>query len=237
MPIEGFQPHFEAVLWDMDGTLFDSEKYWLEAEVELMQRFGVVWTEHDQSICLGGPMDRVERYMAERANFANPPEYFGNELRQLMVKKFSEPLDFAPGAFALLTQLREIQTPMGLVTASSRALVDAALHTIPAGTFGVVISGDDVKVGKPSPEGYLSAATQLGVDITRSIILEDSFVGTSAALASGATVIGISHLGELATPAPGQERHLYVTHSLSDVSLEILNSVVDHRRGLESHNE
>ena len=44
MPIEGFQPHFEAVLWDMDGTLFDSEKYWLEAEVELMQRFGVVWT-------------------------------------------------------------------------------------------------------------------------------------------------------------------------------------------------
>ena len=107
MPIEGFQPHFEAVLWDMDGTLFDSEKYWLEAEVELMQRFGVVWTEHDQSICLGGPMDRVERYMAERANFANPPEYFGHELRQLMVKKFSEPLDFAPGAFALLTQLRE----------------------------------------------------------------------------------------------------------------------------------
>ena len=237
MPIEGFQPHFEAVLWDMDGTLFDSEKYWLEAEVELMQRFGVVWTEHDQSICLGGPMARVERYMAERANFANPPEYFGNELRQLMVTKFSQPLDFAAGAFDLLEQLRALRIPMGLVTASSRALVDAALHTIPEGTFGVVISGDDVKIGKPSPEGYLSAASKLGVDITQSIILEDSFVGTSAALASGATVIGISHLGELATPKSGEELQLHVTHSLTNVSLEILNSVIDRRRGLESHNE
>ena len=85
--------------------------------------------------------------------------------------------------------------------------------------------------------GYLSAAAKLGVDITRSIVLEDSFVGTSAALASGATVIGISHLGELATPKSGEELHLSVTHSLTEISLRTLNYVADRRRGLESHNE
>jgi HAD superfamily hydrolase (TIGR01509 family) len=224
--------NFDAVLWDMDGTLIDSEKYWLEAEIELMKRFSVRWTEHDQSICLGGPMARVERYMAERANFAEEPAYFGRELKALMVKKLSRPIDYAPGAFDLLQQLRRAEVPMGLVTASSRSLVDAALLTLGRDTFKVVISGDDVEEGKPSPEGYLAAARALDAEISKTVILEDSFVGTTAALASGATVIGISHIGELAKTDEGREDQMLVVNSLEGISIETLMSAVDQRRAL-----
>jgi len=226
------QINFEAVLWDMDGTLIDSEKYWLEAEIELMKRFSVVWTEQDQSFCLGGPMERVEEYMAERANFAEEPGYFGRELKSLMVKKLSRPIDYSPGAFNLLQQLRTADVPMGLVTASSRLLVDAALHTLGRDTFKVVISGDDVEQGKPSPEGYLAAADALDADITKTVILEDSFVGTAAALASGATVIGISHMGELSKPIAGCEDQMLVVNSLDSISIETLVYAVDARRAL-----
>lgn len=211
---------FAAVLWDMDGTLIDSERYWLEAEIELMASFGVTWTDRDQEFCIGGPMTRVQKYMAERANHVQPPEYFGTTLRKIMCKKLEKTIDFAPGALELLTPLQQNKIPMALVTASSRDIVDAAMHTIGFDTFPVTISADDVSLAKPHPEGYLKAAALLGVDIAQCLILEDSFVGTTAALASGAAVVGISHVGVLA-----ESDRLHIVNSLTELSVADLSKI------------
>lgn len=216
---------FKAVLWDMDGTLIDSERYWLEAEIEMMREFDVIWSEEDQANCLGGPMSRVQNYMAQRANYVKEPAFFGDTLREKMVEKLSRTIDFAPGAAELLSSLQEANIAMALVTASSRKIVAAAMQTIGADTFPVTISGDDVVHGKPDPEGYLSAAQQLGVAITDCIILEDSFVGTSAAIASGAVVIGISHLGTLANSKNPNSGNMVVVSSLSEISIADLSNI------------
>lgn len=214
----------------MDGTLIDSERLWLEAEIELMARHGVVWTRADQEFCIGGPMRRVEKYLAMRAGGLHPPEYFGHCLNLMMVEKMKNGVDFALGAQELLLELTEEKIPMALVTASSRAIVDAAMKTIGEDTFAVTISGDDVKLGKPDPEGYVKAATELGVSISECIVLEDSLVGTTAALASGAVVVGISHVGTLA-----QSEKLTQVPNLRGFTVDRLASIFQQQRSIKLH--
>ena len=195
----------QAVLFDMDGTLVNSEPFWLIAETELMARYGHQWTDEDQAYCLGGPLPKVGAYMSKLANRANDPLYFETELVRLVAEEFKAGLQFVPGARELVEDLVESQIPMALVSASPRLLVNAALDLLPAGTFLTSISNQDVTTSKPHPESYLLAADHLGVEIKRSIVLEDSKTGIDAGLASGAIVIGIPHL---ITYPPTQRLHL-----------------------------
>ena len=184
----------EAVLFDMDGTLINSEPYLLIAETALMARYDHQWTDEDQAYCLGGPLPKVGAYMSNLAAQVHDAIYFENELVRLVAEQFTLGLEFMPGAQELVQDLMESQVPMALVSASPRLLVDSAIDLLPPGTFITSISNQDVKVSKPDPESYLKAAAHLGVDITRCLVLEDSRTGISAGLASGAIVIGIPHL-------------------------------------------
>ena len=184
----------EAVLFDMDGTLINSEPYWLIAETSLMARYDHQWTDEDQAYCLGGPLPKVGAYMSNLSAQVHDAIYFENELVRLVAEQFTLGLEFMPGAQELVQDLMESQVPMALVSASPRLLVDSAIDLLPPGTFITSISNQDVKVSKPDPESYLKAAAHLGVDITRCLVLEDSRTGISAGLASGAIVIGIPHL-------------------------------------------
>ena len=184
----------QAVLFDMDGTLVNSEPYWLIAETELMSRYGHKWSDEDQAFCLGGPLPKVGTYMSKLSEGADDPLYFETELVRLVAEQFKSGLEFVPGARELVADLFESQVPMALVSASPRLLVDSALNLLPAGTFVSSISNQDVKISKPDPESYLLAAEHLGVEIKQSIVLEDSRTGIDAGLASGAIVIGIPHL-------------------------------------------
>ena len=184
----------QAVLFDMDGTLVNSEPYWLIAETELMSRYGHIWSDENQAYCLGGPLPKVGAYMSGLAQGANDALYFETELVRLVSEQFKSGLEFVPGARELVADLHESQIPMALVSASPRLLVDAALDLLPSGTFTASISNQDVKLSKPDPESYLLAADHLGVEITKCIVLEDSRTGIDAGLASGAIVIGIPHL-------------------------------------------
>ncbi len=195
----------QAVLFDMDGTLINSEPYWLIAETELMSRYGHQWSDEDQAYCLGGPLPRVGAYMSKLSGEAEDPLYFETELVRLVAEQFKSGLEFVPGARELVLDLYESQVPMALVSASPRLLVDSALELLSPGTFISSISNQDVKVSKPDPESYLLAADHLGVDIKQSIVLEDSKTGIDAGLASGAVVIGIPHL---ITYPPTQRLHL-----------------------------
>ena len=200
-----------AVLFDMDGTLIDSEPYWLAAETELMSRFGYAWTQEDQATCLGGPLDRVGRYMSELAGEVEDWQFFTNSLVEGVTSKFLNGLTFVPGAREMLLEIKEREIPLALVSASPRVLVDAALALAPKNIFLTSVSNNEVTRSKPDPEGYLLAATLLGVDIEDCLVLEDSKTGVSAGLASGAHVLAIPHLVEI-SPDP----HLRILPTLKD---------------------
>lgn len=211
---------FQAVLFDMDGTLINSEPYWLIAETELMAEFGYQWQLSDQSHCLGGPLPKVGQYMSDLAGGAEDWEFFMNSLVHRVTDKFHEGLDFMPGALELLEDLHAHSIPLALVSASPRSLVQAALDSLPHGYFQLSISNDDVMNTKPHPESYLKAAALLKVEISESLVLEDSITGVTSGVASGAKVLAIPHLVTI-------ESHprVRVVSSLVNTTLESIASL------------
>ena len=189
---------FQAIFWDMDGTLLDSEPIWISEERNLMTSFGIEWTDADSIECLGGPMERVDAYMRKRAGNVHKPFELADQLYERMALRLSAGVDFLPGARELLTDFQSAKLPMALVSASSRRIMDAALLSVQPNPFHITISADDVSATKPHPEGYLLAAERIGVSIEHSLIIEDSITGMHSAIASGAFVLGIPH----AVPLP-----------------------------------
>ena len=208
---------FESVLFDMDGLTINSEPEWLEAEREVTASFGYTWTKEDQAHCLGGPLHKVGEYMSKVTNSSEPGDYFHKKLVDLMTEKITISASFMPGARELIRNLHIAGVPMALVSASPRALVDAALSHVKPIPFKATISSDDVLNTKPDPEGYLKAARMLDVDIRNSLILEDSATGVAAARASGARVIAVPHLVEIET-----DHQTKVINSLEDLSVDLL---------------
>ena len=188
---------FEAVLWDMDGTLIDSEPIWIEEEFRLMRSLGVDWTDEDARHCLGGPMERVDAYMRARVNGSHQPLELSHLLIDRMIERLSEGVSFTAGAEDLLHEMHREGLPLALVSASTRKIMDAALNSIGSHFFAFTCSADDVTSSKPHPEGYLKAAEVLGVSIERTLIIEDSMTGMQAAIDSGGYVLGLPHLTDL----------------------------------------
>ena len=203
-----------AILFDMDGTLIDSEPLWLKAEIEVMAEVGCHWDEQDQINCLGGPAERTERYMQERSQNIKPYGYFVNRLHEVMRARITNELDLIPNALSLLKECKDAGIKTALVTASSRDLMTIVLKRFPIGTFDVVVSGDDVEKSKPDPAPYLLAAKQLSVDISKCLVLEDSLTGVQSGLSSGAKVIGIPHLVQMS-----EHPNLRVISSLDEITL------------------
>lgn len=208
---------FEAVFFDMDGLTIDSEPQWLETERELASQYGYDWTIEDQAFCLGGPLSKVGQYLSDVTGGIEDGEYFHRKLIEVMCAKVTTSAKFMPGARQLMSNLDLIGVPMALVSASPRVIVDAALSHIQPAPFKISISADDVTVTKPSPEGYLKAASALNVNIHRSLILEDSFTGVATARASGAKVIAVPHLVTVLEDAQTK-----VIKSLTDLNIDEL---------------
>ena len=185
---------YDAVFFDMDGLLINSEPLWLESETQMMAEYGYEWLESDQAACLGGPLDRVGHYMSALIDGKRDGQYLTNEIIERMVEKFQGALPLMPGSAELIADLRENQVELTLVSASPRSLVDAALLNFAINPFVRSISSGDVKVSKPDPEGYLLAASSGGHEISNCLILEDSLTGVTAAKAAGAWVLAVPHL-------------------------------------------
>ena len=211
---------FQAVFFDMDGTFVNSEPHWLAAETELMAEFGHQWALEDQQFCLGGPLTKVGKYMHQLAGGVNSPDWFREELVIRTMAHVRGGVEYMPGALKLLIELKKFNIPVGLVTASPAEMMKATLSAMNEQYFDVAISGDDVKVTKPDPEGYFLAAQRLSVDIGNSIVLEDSLTGITAAKASGAFVIAIPHIVET-DMAP----RMAILDSLSGIGVEDLETM------------
>lgn len=192
----------QAVLFDLDGTLIDSEGLWWRAECELVEQLGGTWTEQDQAHCLGGPLERVASYMVTLCSTTVPAEDVGQRLVDLMEGLLrTEPLGWRPGARELLIECRASGLPTGLVSASHRRLLSAVSDAVASDVgasggqvFDISVAGDEVTDGKPHPEPYLAAAAALGVDIAGCVVIEDSPTGVTAGQASGAFVVAVPHL-------------------------------------------
>jgi HAD superfamily hydrolase (TIGR01509 family) len=206
-----------AILFDMDGTLIDSEPLWLEAEIEIMEELGCNWDQQDQINCLGGPIDKTENYMQDRSNNIKPFGYFTKKLDDVMEQKLSTKLDLIPNALEIINECKRFELKIALVTASSGRLMRAVLKRFPVGIFDTVVSYDDVERSKPDPEPYLLAAKTLGVDITNCVVLEDSLTGVQSGLSAGAQVIGIPHLVKMPS-----NPNLRVVESLSEINMDRL---------------
>ena len=190
-----------AVLFDLDGTLIDSEDLWWEAECEVVSDWGGTWTRADQAHCLGGPLERVTAYMAERTGADVDAGEIGRRLLEAMEHLLrSGDVQWRPGALELLVACRADGVPTALVSASHRLLLEAVADAVahhpgmPDPAFDVTVAGDEVAQGKPHPEPYLAAARLLGVAIEDCIVVEDSPTGVASGQASGALVLAVPHL-------------------------------------------
>jgi len=193
----------KALLLDLDGTLLESEKLWFIAEQRLMNRYGYTWTVQDQRHCIGGPLSRVADYMELQINGTQCSSIIGAELLSEVVSLFeSEPVEWRPGAEALVAQAHELAIPTVIVTASWRVLLDAVMARMSetVGEFTLSVAGDEVRHSKPHPEPYLSAAAGLGIPIDQCLAIEDSHTGTLSAVSAGAKVIAVIHMQPIEVP-------------------------------------
>ncbi|WNB86843.1 HAD family phosphatase [Cellulomonas sp. ATA003] len=209
----------EAVLWDMDGTLVNTEPYWMAAETELVEAHGGTWS-HEQGLAMVGQPLEVSARILRDHGVDLPAEEIVDFLIGRVVDEVGRHVPWQPGARELLLALAEAEVPCALVTMSYRRLADPFVAAAPPGVFRAVVVGDEVTHGKPHPEAYLTAAAQLGVDPTRCVAVEDSPSGIGSALASGARTIGVEVMLPIA-PAPGLSR----VGSLADLTLDDLARV------------
>ena len=185
-----------GVLVDLDGTLVDSESVWWEAQNEVMCSWGSSWSTPDHTHCLGGPLERVSGYMAERTGAQARPEEIGQQLLSAVETRIrSQRPRWQPGAVDFLRACPRAAIPTGLVTAAWRSLVEASLERmrVDIGTepFDVVATGDSVTADKPHAEPYEIAARAIGVATRDCLAMEDSPTGVQSALAAGCVVVAV----------------------------------------------
>lgn len=189
---------FDAVFFDMDGLMVDSEPEWLLSEIEVTAPFGYRWQDEDQVACLGGPLSKVGQYMFDKCGQVQSPQFFTQTLIDAQVARMRGNTPTMPGAIELVRELQSHGVKTALVSASPRNIVDAVLDNLGHDLFPFSISSDDVTNTKPDPEAYVKAATMSGSDISNCLVFEDSLTGMSAAIASGAYLVGVPHLVSIA---------------------------------------
>ena len=188
----------------MDGTLVDTEPYWIVAETELVEAHGGQWSHQDA-------LTRVGNALPESAEIlrAHGVDLAAEDIIEFLVARVAAAVavrvPWQPGALELLAELADAGVPCALVTMSYRSLTTSLVAAAPAGVFGAIVAGDDVTFGKPHPESYLLAASLLGVDARDCVALEDSPTGITSALAAGARTIGIEVMVPI-PPRPGLSR-------------------------------
>jgi HAD superfamily hydrolase (TIGR01509 family) len=212
----------QAVLWDMDGTLVDTEPVWIAAEYELAAKAGATWSEEHGIDLIGRNLLDSGQYIRDHMGLDLTAEQVVEELLDRVVDVVSGGLTWCPGARELLAEQSEAGVPAALVTMSYRRLAQAVVDALPAGTFGAVVVGDEVTRGKPHPEPYLSAARLLDADPARCVAIEDSRPGVQSAQAAGCHVLAVpNHQG--IPDAPKRTVH----ESLRSVRLADLERMLD----------
>lgn len=210
----------DAVLFDMDGLLVDSEKIWFQVESEVMERLGGDWGPADQERLVGGSMPSTVAYMLTASGASAHPDDVAAWMLEGMTHRLAGGVEMMPGAAELLAAVRRAGLPTALVTSSVRPIAEACLKGIGRDNFDHVVTGDDVMRTKPHPEPYLTAARLLDVAAARCVALEDSPNGVTAATAAGCRVVAVPSV----LPIPAAPGRL-VVNSLHEVDVDVLRAL------------
>jgi HAD superfamily hydrolase (TIGR01509 family) len=194
---------YAAVLWDMDGTLVDTEPCWTVAELALAERYGGEWSAEQSLEVVGFDLLDAARYLRERMGIDLGAAEIVEEMLDSVIEQVRHAVPWRPGALELLTSLTDAGVRCALVTMSWTRLVDPILAALPPGVFATVVTGDTVDRGKPHPEPYLTAARRLDVLAGECLAIEDSDTGATAAVAAGCTVL-CAPLHVAVQPGPGR---------------------------------
>ncbi|MGA8116936.1 MAG: HAD family phosphatase [Actinocatenispora sp.] len=199
MPINATPPDLAAVLFDMDGTLVDSEKVWTVALNELADRLGGRLSDEARARMVGTNMSQSMTILHVDIGCTDlDPTVSVDWLETRMGELFAAGLVWKPGARDLLAAVSAAGIPAALVTATRRRLVETALETIGRQYFAAVVCGDDISETKPHPEPYRTAAALLDAPPARCVAIEDSPTGLASATAAGCVVLGVPSEVDLA---------------------------------------
>ncbi len=202
----------------MDGLFLDSEPHWHEAETLMMKENGYDWQPEDQLHCLGGPLSRVAEYMSKCLAARKSPQELEAMIIAEMTERLSRKVPLMPGALTISKAIHDSGIKQGLVSASPRPIVDGVLLGMSEKYFDVSVAAGDIERTKPFPDPYLHAAKLLSVDISQTLIFEDSPTGITAAVASGAFVVAVPHYVEIE-----ENPRLKVISSFEDITISNLD--------------
>lgn len=231
MQTSAARPLLKAVLWDMDGTIVDTEPYWIEAEHKLVAAHGGTWS-HEQAMQLVGQSLVYSAGILQRAGVKLEAREIIDTLTAQVISRVRQNVPWRPGARELLDELFNAGVRCALVTMSETPLAREIVASLPKPYFEFLVTGDTVTKGKPDPEAYLKAVEMLrredpALTVDNCVALEDSAPGVAAAVASGAVTVAIPHI--VALPEDPR-RTLWDT--LENRSVSDLRDLVAIRHGL-----
>jgi HAD superfamily hydrolase (TIGR01509 family) len=209
-----------AVFFDHDGTLVDTEPYWIEAELLLPRRYGAEWTEADSIACVGSPMPVTARKIQEAGVPLTVDEIIDDLCNQVIAMMDERGIPWLPGATELIGELSASGIPLAVVSNAWRAVVEKTTSALPSGAVQFILTGDEMVRAKPDPWPYAHAAERLGVSPIGQVTVEDSLAGTQSAEAAGMHVLVVPGVAQV-PDAPDRSR----TDSLANVSVEALRAI------------
>jgi HAD superfamily hydrolase (TIGR01509 family) len=213
----------EAVVFDLDGLLLDTEQVWDEVREALTRERGGRWHDRAQADMMGMSSTEWSTYMHERLGLADPPEELNRLVVERMQDRYREQLPLIDGAVDAVRRIGE-RWPLGLASSSNRELIDLALELMGvADLFRVTVSSEEVERGKPAPDVYLEAARRLGVGPERAVAVEDSGAGIGAAKTAGMRVIAVPN-PHFPPPDEALERADVVLDSLAELTPDAVES-------------
>jgi HAD superfamily hydrolase (TIGR01509 family) len=176
---------YAAVLWDLDGTIVDTEPLWMAAEHDLAAQHGKIWTEEDGLALVGNSLLASGHYIREKLEIEMSAEDVVDHLVTQLAAALTEHIDWRPGARELIEALAAEGVPQALVTMSYASIAEPVAASLP---FKAVVTGDIVSRPKPHPDPYLLAAEPADC-----LAIEDSGTGAAAANAAGCDVLVVPH--------------------------------------------
>ena len=219
-----------AVLWDMDGTLVDTEPYWMAAETPLVEEFGGTWSREQALGLVGLALQQTARVFQEQGVRMDTASIIRRLTDDVLAGLARDGVPFRPGARELLRSLREAGVKTAVVTMSMHRMARSVVDLIEFDAFDAVIAGDDVTRPKPYPDPYLQACDRLGVDPADAVAIEDSPNGLRSAVASGAVAIGVPHMVSL----EGAGAHVLWPTLAGRTAHDVGTALRDHRRSAEA---
>ena len=180
----------EAVVFDMDGVLVDTEHLWDEVREALTEEWGGRYTPEAQEAMMGMSSPEWSRYLHEVVGLHEPPEVINAEVVRRMLERYEADLPVVPGAVEAVRRLAAAGYRLAVASSSNRELIDAVLRRLElTSVFDVTVSSEEVARGKPAPDVYLETARRLSVEPARCAAIEDSASGIRAAHSAGMRVI------------------------------------------------